>query len=87
MYAKFHSIGAYVPSKVLSNADLEKMVDTSDEWILKRTGISERRIAAADEYTSDMATKASKIAIERAGIEASDIDLVVCATVTPGILK
>jgi len=83
MYAKFHSIGAYVPSKVLSNADLEKMVDTSDEWILKRTGISERRIAAADEYTSDMATKASKLAIERAGLEVSDIDLVVCATVTP----
>ena len=83
MYAKFHSIGAYVPSKVLSNADLEKMVDTSDEWILKRTGISERRIAQKDEYTSDMATKASKIAIERAGLEISDIDLIVCATVTP----
>ncbi|CAA6814077.1 MAG: 3-oxoacyl-[acyl-carrier-protein] synthase, KASIII (EC [uncultured Sulfurovum sp.] len=83
MYAKFHSIGAYVPSKVLSNADLEKMVDTSDEWILKRTGISERRIAASDEYTSDMATKASKLAIERAGLENLDIDLVICATVTP----
>ncbi len=83
MYAKFHSIGAYVPSKVLSNADLEKMVDTSDEWILKRTGISERRIAAEGENTSDMATKASKLAIKRAGLETSDIDLVVCATVTP----
>jgi len=83
VYASFRSIGAYVPSKVLSNADLEKMVDTSDEWILKRTGISERRIAAADESTSDMAAKASKIAIERAGLESSDIDLVVCATVTP----
>ncbi len=83
MYAKFHSIGAYVPSKVLSNADLEKMVDTSDEWILKRTGISERRIAAKGENTSDMAAKASKIAIQRAGLEVSDIDLVVCATVTP----
>ena len=83
MYAKFHSIGAYVPSKVLSNADLEKMVDTSDEWILKRTGISERRIASKDENTSDMATKASKLAIKRAGLEISDIDLVVCATVTP----
>lgn len=83
MYAKFHSIGAYAPSKVLSNADLEKMVDTTDEWILKRTGISERRIAAEDEYTSDMAVKASQLAIERAGLEHSDIDLVVCATVTP----
>ncbi len=83
MYAKFHSIGAYVPSKVLSNADLEKMVDTSDEWILKRTGISERRIAKDGENTSDMATKASKLAIERAGLDISEIDLVVCATVTP----
>jgi len=83
VYASFRSIGPYVPSKILSNADLEKMVDTSDEWILKRTGISERRIAAADESTSDMAAKASKIAIERAGLESSDIDLVVCATVTP----
>ena len=83
MYAKFHSIGAYVPSKVLSNEDLEKMVETSDEWILKRTGIKERRIARDDEVTSDMATKASKIAIERAGLEVTDIDLVVCATVTP----
>jgi len=83
LYASFKSIGAYVPSKVLSNADLEKMVDTSDEWILKRTGISERRIAAKDESTSDMAAKASKLAIERAGLEPSDIDLVICATVTP----
>jgi len=83
MYAKFHSIGAFVPTKVLSNADLEKMVDTSDEWILKRTGIRERRIAGDDEVTSDMATIASKIAIERAGLTKDDIDLVVCATVTP----
>jgi len=83
MYAKFHSIGAFVPSKVLSNEDLEKMVDTSDEWILKRTGIKERRIASEDEVTSDMATIASNIAIQRAGLDKEDIDLVVCATVTP----
>ena len=83
MYAKFHSIGAFVPSKILSNEDLEKMVDTSDEWILKRTGIKERHIAEDNEVTSDMATKASKIAIDRAGLELEDIDLVVCATVTP----
>ncbi len=83
MYAKFHSIGAYVPSTVLSNADLEKMVDTSDEWILKRTGIRERRIARDDEVTSDMAKIASEIAIKRAGLNHSDIDLIVCATVTP----
>ncbi len=83
MYAKFHSIGAYVPSKVLSNADLEKMVDTTDEWIIKRTGIKERHIAQSDEVTSDMAVKASILAIQRAGLDVSDIDLVVCATVTP----
>jgi 3-oxoacyl-[acyl-carrier-protein] synthase-3 len=83
MFAKFHSIGAYVPSNVLSNADLEKMVDTSDEWILKRTGIKERRIANSDEVTSDMGAIASKIAIKRANLEPKDIDLIVCATVTP----
>ncbi len=59
------------------------MVDTSDEWILKRTGIRERRIADSDEVTSDMGATASKIAIERAGLEPEDIDLIVCATVTP----
>ena len=83
MYAKFHAIGAYAPSKILSNTDLEKMVDTTDEWILKRTGISERRIASDEEYTSDMGAKAASLAIERAGLKRSDIDLVVCATVTP----
>jgi len=83
IYASFRSIGAYVPQKVLSNADLEKMVDTTDEWIVKRTGISERRIAAEDEYTSDMAAKACEVAIERSGIDKDEIDLVLCATVTP----
>jgi 3-oxoacyl-[acyl-carrier-protein] synthase III len=83
IYASFRSIGAYVPEKILSNADLEKMVDTTDEWIVKRTGISERHIAAEDEYTSDMAAKACELAIERSGIAKDDIDLVICATVTP----
>ena len=83
VYAAFRSVGAYVPQKILSNADLEKMVDTSDEWITQRTGIKERRIAADDESTSDMGAKAAKVAIERAGLTSSDIDLVVCATVTP----
>jgi 3-oxoacyl-[acyl-carrier-protein] synthase-3 len=83
MYAAFRSIGAYVPTKILSNADLEKMVDTSDEWIFKRTGIKERHIAASDEMTSDMGVKAAKIAIERAGIDKSEIDMVVCATISP----
>ncbi len=82
-YASFRSIGAYAPEKILSNFDLEKMIDTSDEWIVKRTGIKERRIAALDESTSDMATKAAKIAIDRANLSTDDIDLIVCATVTP----
>ncbi len=83
VYASFRSIGAYVPQKILTNSDLEEMVDTSDEWITKRTGIKERHIAADDEYTSDMGAKASQKAIDRAGISKDDIDLVICATVTP----
>jgi len=83
IYASFKSIGAYVPEKILSNADLEKMVDTTDEWIVKRTGISERRIAAEGEYTSDMAAKACELAIERSDVAKDNIDLVLCATVTP----
>jgi 3-oxoacyl-[acyl-carrier-protein] synthase-3 len=83
IYAALRSIGGYVPERVLTNADLEKMVDTTDEWITQRTGIKERHIAAKDESTSDMGAKAAKLAIERAGLESEDIDLVVCATVTP----
>ncbi len=83
VYASFRSIGAYVPKKILSNSDLEKMVDTSDEWIIKRTGIKERRLAAEDEYTSDMGSKAAQKAISRAGINKEEIDLIICATVTP----
>jgi len=62
--------GSYTPSRVLTNADLEKIVDTSDEWIVTRTGIRERRIAAPNEATSDMATKAGAAALEQAGIKA-----------------
>ena len=83
VFASFRSIGGYVPEKILSNEDLEKMVDTSDEWITKRTGIKERHIAAEDEYTSDMGAKAADLAIKRAGISHDEIDLVLCATVTP----
>ena len=83
VYASFRSIGAYVPEKILSNADLEKMVDTTDEWILKRTGIKERHLAADDECTSDMGAKAAELAISRADIAKEEIDLVLCATVTP----
>jgi 3-oxoacyl-[acyl-carrier-protein] synthase-3 len=75
--------GSYLPEKVLSNRDLEKMVETSDEWIVTRTGISERRIAAEDEHTSDLAAKAALQALENAGITAEDIDLILVATVTP----
>jgi 3-oxoacyl-[acyl-carrier-protein] synthase-3 len=83
VYAAFRSVGAYIPEKVLTNDDLEKMVDTSDEWITKRTGIKERYIAAENESTSDMAVKAAEVAIERAGIDKSEIDAVICATITP----
>lgn len=83
IYASFRSIGAYVPEKILSNTDLEKMVDTTDEWILKRTGIKERHIAASDEVTSDMGAKAATLAIKRSGVAKEEIDLVLCATVTP----
>lgn len=83
MYASFKSIGAYIPEKILTNADLEKMVDTDDEWITKRTGIKERHIADKDELTSDMGVKASEIAIKRAGLQKSDIDAVICATISP----
>src|ERR1041385_1269033 len=68
--------GSYVPDKVLTNADLSRMVDTSDEWIVTRTGIKERRMAAKDELTSDMATKAALKAIEQAKISPSEIDLI-----------
>jgi len=75
--------GSYVPKKILTNADLEKMVETTDEWITTRTGIKERRIAAATKATSDMGAEAAKHALESAGIEASEVDLILCATVTP----
>lgn len=83
MYAAFRSIGAYVPNKILTNADLETMVDTTDEWITKRTGIKERHIAAENEFTSDMGVKAAELAIARAGIDKSEIDMLVCATISP----
>ena len=75
--------GHAYPETVLTNAELEKMVETSDDWITSRTGIKQRRKAAPGEYTSLFAVRAARQAIERAGIEASEIDLLVCATVTP----
>ena len=76
-------IGAHLPEKVLTNFDLEKMVDTSDEWIQQRTGISERRIAADGEFSSDLATAASRLALEDAGVAPDEIGLVIVATATP----
>src|SRR5712691_5190017 len=79
-------VGSYVPSKVLTNSELEKMVDTSDEWITTRTGIKERRIAAKDEFTSDLATKAALQALDQAKVKPEDVDLILVATATPDML-
>jgi 3-oxoacyl-[acyl-carrier-protein] synthase III len=76
-------VGSYVPTKILTNHDLEKMVETSDEWITTRTGIKERRIAAEKEYTSDMAARAAERAMKMAGVKGEDIDLIIIATITP----
>lgn len=81
--AKIIGTGSYVPEKVLTNSDLEKMVETSDEWIVTRTGIRERRLARPDEYTSDMGFEAAKKAIEDAKIQPNDIDCILVATLTP----
>jgi len=79
-------VGAYVPSKVLTNAELERMVDTTDEWITSRTGIKERRIAAKDEFTSDLAAKAAQRAMKTAGVTGEQIDLIIVATITPDMV-
>ncbi len=82
-YARITGTGSYLPEKILTNHDLEKMVDTSDEWIRDRTGISERHIAAEDEFTVDLAEHAARNAIDAAGISTEDIDLIIVATTTP----
>ncbi|NGX46895.1 MAG: 3-oxoacyl-[acyl-carrier-protein] synthase 3 [Chlamydiae bacterium] len=81
--AKIIGTGSYLPKRVLTNADLEKLVDTSDEWIISRTGMRERRIAGEEEYTSDMGIQAAKKAIEKAKIDLKSIDLILVATLTP----
>ena len=85
-YAAFRSIGAYIPPKVMTNKDFEKIIDTTDEWITKRTGIKERRISEENEASSDLGAKAAEVAIQRAGISKEDVDLLICATVTPDYL-
>jgi 3-oxoacyl-[acyl-carrier-protein] synthase-3 len=81
--ARITAIGSYVPAKVLSNADLEQMVHTQDEWIVQRTGIRERRIAANDEFTSDMCFKAVEDLMRRYSVSIEDVDLILVATYTP----
>jgi len=84
--AAIAGFGAYVPARVLTNQDLERMVETSDEWITKRTGIKQRRIAGDDESTASMATEACRRACDSAGVDPSDVDLIACATITPDTL-
>ena len=75
--------GHYLPSKVVTNSDLAKTIETSDEWIATRTGIRQRHICAPEEATSDMATAAARSALQAAGLSAKDIDLIIVATVSP----
>ncbi|CAH1221642.1 ketoacyl-ACP synthase III [Paenibacillus sp. JJ-223] len=81
--AKITAFGTYVPERILSNADLEKMVDTNDEWIVQRTGMRERRIAAEDQFVSDLAVKAVEDMIQRYGADVQDVDMILVATSTP----
>jgi len=79
-------LGVHVPEKVMTNEELAELVETSDEWIRERTGIRERRIAASDEALTDIALPAARAALDDAGVSASDIDLLICATVTPDMM-
>jgi 3-oxoacyl-[acyl-carrier-protein] synthase-3 len=83
---KIIGTGFYVPDRILTNQDLEKMVDTSDEWITTRTGIKERRVVSEDQATSDLSIEAARIALENAGLKVKDIDLIIVATSTPDTL-
>ena len=85
-YARIAGTGSYLPEKVLTNDDLAKFVDTSDEWIVSRTGIRERHVAADGETTGDLAYRAAVRAMEAAGVEASDLDLIVLGTTTPDLV-
>ena len=86
MFSKIISTGSYLPEKILTNDDLSKIVDTSDEWIVSRSGIRARHIAAADEETSDLALFSAERALKAAGLSALDIDLLVVATTTPDVI-
>src|SRR5215469_1382754 len=84
--AKITSLGCYVPPNVITNADLEKLVDTNHEWIVSRTGITERHVASPEMATSDLATSAAKIALKNRGINADDLDAIIVCTVTPDMM-
>jgi 3-oxoacyl-[acyl-carrier-protein] synthase III len=86
MYSRIIGTGAYLPERILTNSDLEKMVDTSDEWIRARTGIERRHIAGDDETTSDLAYRASLAALDSAGVEPASIDLIIVGTTTPDLI-
>ena len=86
IYSRIAGTGRYLPERILTNADLEKMVETSDEWIRTRTGIEQRHVAAEDERTSDLCVKAATIAIEEAGVTVEDIDLIVVGTTSPDLI-
>lgn len=85
-YSRIAGTGRYLPERVLTNADLEKMVDTSDEWIRTRTGIERRHVASDDETTSDLCIEAAKIAMDDAGVSTDDIDLIVVGTTSPDLI-
>jgi 3-oxoacyl-[acyl-carrier-protein] synthase-3 len=86
MYSIIAGTGGYLPERILTNADLEKMVETSDQWIVERTGIKQRHIAADHETTSDLASAAARQALEAAGVLATDVDLIIVATTTPDLV-
>ena len=86
MYSRIIGTGSYLPKKIVTNKDLEKFVDTNDEWIVSRSGIKQRHIAEDDEVTSDLAEKAAQAAIRQAGLNNSEIDLIIVATTTPDMV-
>ena len=86
VFSRIAGTGSYLPDKVLSNAELEKMVETSDEWIVSRSGIRERRVAADGQTTSDLALEAAKRALDAAGMRADEIELIIVGTTTPDII-
>jgi 3-oxoacyl-[acyl-carrier-protein] synthase-3 len=85
-YSRILGTGSYLPARILTNADLEKLVETNDQWIVERTGIRERHIAAEGEFTSDLAIQAARAALDVAGLKPDDIDLLLVATTTPDLV-